>query len=108
MIRAAIIGIGTWGRNLVTAVHESEAIKFVAGATRTPAAAESFCRQNAIRLMGSYEEVLADGELDAVVLATPHSMHSEQFIAAAKAGKHVFVEKPLGVTAKSSEKAVAA
>jgi predicted dehydrogenase len=108
MIRAAIIGIGTWGRNLVTATQGSDAIKFVAGSTRTPQTAELFCEQHGIRLMESYEEVLAYGELDAVVLATPHSMHCEQIIAAAKAGKHVFVEKPLGVHAKSAEQAVAA
>ena len=109
MIRAAIVGIGTWGRNLVEAVQgKSELIRFVAGATRTPAAAALYCKQQGIRLMESYEEVLAYGEIDAVVLATPHSMHCEQIIAAAKAGKHVFVEKPLGVEAKSAAQAVAA
>jgi len=108
MIRAAIVGIGTWGRNLVEAAQDSEAIKFVAGATRTPAAAHSFCLQHGIRLLDSYEDLLAKRDLDAVVLATPHSMHCEQIIAAAKAGKHVFVEKPLGVDAKSAEQAAAA
>ena len=108
MIRAAIVGIGTWGRNLVTAVEGSELIRFVAGATRTPATAELFCKQHGMRLMDSYEDLLAYGEFDAVVLATPHSMHCDQIVAAAKAGKHVFVEKPLGVDAKSAEQAVAA
>src|SRR2546425_7130617 len=109
MIRAAIVGIGTWGRNLVDAVqNKSELIRFVAGATRTPAAAELFCKQRGIRLMESYEALLAYAEIDAVVLATPHSMHCEQIIAAAKAGKHVFVEKPLGVDAQSAEQAVTA
>jgi len=108
MIRAAIVGIGTWGRNLVAAVEGSELIRFVAGATRTPATAELFCKQHGIRLMESYEEVLAHGEIDAVVLATPHSMHCEQIVAAAKAGRHVFVEKPLGVDLRSAEEAVAA
>ncbi|HZE59323.1 MAG TPA: Gfo/Idh/MocA family oxidoreductase [Burkholderiales bacterium] len=108
MIRAAIVGIGTWGRNLVAAVEGSEVIRFVAGATRTPATAELFCKQHGIRLMDSYDDLLAYGELDAVVLATPHSMHCEQIVAAAKAGKHVFVEKPLGLDAKDAERAVAA
>src|SRR5579859_1484372 len=108
MIRAAIVGIGTWGRNLVTAVEGSELIRFVAGATRTPATAELFCKQQGMRLMDSYEDLLAYGEFDAVVLATPHSMHCDQIVAAAKAGKHVFVEKPLGVDASSAEQAVAA
>src|SRR5438132_478113 len=92
MIRAAIVGIGTWGRNLVGAVQgKSELIGFVAGATRTPATAELYCKQQGIRLMESYAEVLAYGEIDAVVLATPHSMHCEQIVAAALylAGSHI-------------------
>ena len=109
MIRAGIVGIGTWGRNLIAAVQgKSEVIRFVAGATRTRASAELYCQQQGIRLMASYEELLADTEIDAVVLATPHSAHCEQVIAAAKAHKHVFVEKPLGVDAKLAEEAVAA
>src|SRR4051812_830397 len=106
MIRAAIVGIGTWGRNLVEATKGSNAIRFVAGATRTPSAAQAFCEQHGIRLRDRYDDLLADREVDAVVLATPHSMHCEQIIAAAKAGKHVFVEKPLGVDARSAEQAV--
>src|SRR5438477_585342 len=109
MIRAGIVGIGTWGRNLIAAVQgKSDLIRFVAGATRTPATAELYCKQQGIRLTESYEELLAYAEIDAVVLATPHSAHCEQIIAAAKAHKHVFVEKPLGVDAKLAEEAVAA
>jgi predicted dehydrogenase len=109
MLRAAIVGIGTWGRNLVTSVQgKSDAIRFVAGATRTPAMAAEFCGQLGIRLAASYEALLNDREVDAVVLATPHSQHCTQIVAAARAGKHVFTEKPLGVDAASSAEAVAA
>lgn len=109
MLRAAIVGIGTWGRNLVTSVQgRSDAIRFVAGATRTPAKAADFCSQHDLRLVGSYEELLKDPGIDALVLATPHSQHCEQIIAAARAGKHAFTEKPLGVDAQSSAEAVAA
>ena len=108
MIRAAIVGIGTWGRNLVESAQDSGTIKFVAGATRTPGKADAFCKQHGIHLMESYEALLASNDVDALVLATPHSMHCEQIVAAAKAGKHAFVEKPLGVTAKSAGEAVAA
>jgi predicted dehydrogenase len=109
MLRAAIVGIGTWGRNLVASVQgKSEVIRFVAGATRTPGKAADFCRQQGIRLVPSYEQLLGDAEVDAVVLATPHSRHCAQIIAAARAGKHVFTEKPLGVDAASSAAAVAA
>jgi predicted dehydrogenase len=102
-VRAAIIGMGGWGQNLVNSVQgKSDLIQFVAGATRTPARAEGFSRRYGIPIRASYEAVLADASVDAVVLATPHSMHTEQIIAAARAGKHVFTEKPLGLTADSS------
>src|SRR5881394_1886591 len=109
MIRAAIVGIGTWGRNLVSSVHgTSERIRFVAGATRTPDKARAWCEQHGIRLADRYETLLADKSIDAVVLATPHSLHCEQIVAAAKAGKHVFVEKPLGLDAREAGAAVRA
>ena len=96
-VRAAIIGMGSWGQNLVNSVQgKSELIQFVAGATRTPGRAEEFSRRHGIPLQASFEAVLADPSIDAVVLATPHSMHTEQIVAAARAGKHVFTEKPLG------------
>ena len=107
MIRAAIVGMGTWGQSLVTSVQgKSDAIRFVAGTTRTPAKAIEFAAKHGIRMVETYEHVLADGDIDAVVLATPHSMHSAQILAAASAGKAVFVEKPLGLTRQLSEEAV--
>jgi predicted dehydrogenase len=108
MLRAAIVGIGTWGQNLVRAVQGSGRIRFVAGATRTPARAEEFCARHGIALLGTYEELLRRDDVQAVVLATPHSQHCEEIVAAAKAGKHVFVEKPLGLSREDAIRAVAA
>jgi len=109
VIRAAIVGIGTWGRNLVSSVQgTSDHIRFVAGATRTPEKARQWCEQQGIRLLDSYESLLRQDDVDAVVLATPHSAHCEQIVAAAKAGKHVFVEKPLGLDAREARAAVQA
>ncbi|MFL6574571.1 MAG: Gfo/Idh/MocA family protein [Burkholderiales bacterium] len=108
MIQAAIVGLGTWGRHLVSAVQgKSDVIRFTAGATRTPAKAADFCKVHRIRLLPAYEDVLAEPGVEAVVLATPHSTHAEQIAAAAKAGKHVFVEKPLGLSRAECERAVA-
>ncbi len=108
-VRAAIVGLGSWGQNLVSCVQgKSDLIRFAAGATRTPARAADFAARHGIPLQASYAAVLADPSIDAVVLATPHSMHAEQIVAAARAGKHVFTEKPLGLTTAESAAAVRA
>src|SRR4029077_6859174 len=65
-------------------------------------------RTQGFRLAESYEALLVDPEGDAVVLATPHSLHSQQVVAAAGAGKHVFCEKPFALTKPDAEAAVAA
>jgi len=109
MIRAAIIGLGTWGQNLVRSVHGvSPAIRFVAAATRTPDKSRDFAQSHGLRMLPRYEDVLTDPEIDAVVLATPHSLHTDQIVAAARAGKHVFSEKPLGLDAASAQRAAQA
>jgi len=108
MIQAAIVGLGTWGQHLVASVQgKSDVIRFTAGATRTPSKASDFCARHGIRLADSYEALLKEKSIDAVVLATPHSTHAEQIAAAARAGKHVFVEKPLGLSRAECERAVA-
>jgi predicted dehydrogenase len=109
MINAAIVGIGRWGQGLVSSVQgSSEQIKFTAGVTRTRAKAEDFCSDNKIDLRDDYAELLSDNSIDAIVLATPHTQHEDQIVAAAKAGKHVFTEKPFTLSKASAERAVAA
>ena len=74
MIRTGLVGMGLWGRHLVASVHEkSELIRFVAVATRTPTNATGFAATHGIRMLPSYEALLADPEVDAIVLATPHT-----------------------------------
>lgn len=108
MINAAIVGIGRWGQYLVTSVQGASAhIKFTAGVTRTKSKAEDFCSEQRIDLRDSYDDLLNDPDIDAVVLATPHTQHEDQIIAAAKAGKHVFTEKPFTLDRPSAERAVA-
>jgi predicted dehydrogenase len=109
MIRAAILGLGRWGRSLVSSVQGKSAdIVFVAAHTRTRASAEEFCRQKDLRFVDTYAEILADPAIDAVVLATPHSLHAEQIAQAAAAGKHVFVEKPMTLDLASARAAAEA
>jgi predicted dehydrogenase len=109
MIRAAIVGIGRWGRMLVDSVQgKSTAIRFTAGHTRTRASAEAFCADNGIVLQDDLDAILVDPAIDAVVFATPHSQHAAQVERAAAAGKHVFMEKPFTLDVKSAEAALAA
>src|SRR5580700_3142742 len=105
MIRAAIVGLGRWGRSLVASVSgKSEEIGFVLACTRTRGPAEDFCREHKLSLIDSYEEVTRRSDVDAVVLATPHSLHEAQALEAIAAGKHVFVEKPLTLDLKSAHR----
>jgi len=109
MIRAAIVGLGRWGRSLVASVQgKSAQLRFVRAHTRTRASAEEFCRQHDVPLVDSYEQILADPDVDAIVLATPHSLHETQIIAAAAAGKHVHVEKPITLDRAGADRAVEA
>lgn len=105
MIRAGIVGLGRWGRTLVRAVADaSDDIRFVAAATRTHVGAEDFCHANNMALVDTYDALLCRPDVDAVVLATPHSQHEGQALAALTAGKHVFVEKPLTLDHKSARR----
>ncbi len=109
MIDAAILGIGEWGRRLVRSVQgESEAIRFVAGATGRKERARAFAEDTGIELRDGLADLLSDDRIDAVVLATPHSRHAEQVMQVAAAGKAVLVEKPFTLTRASAEAAARA
>jgi len=98
MIGAAVVGLGWWGRHLVESVQESsERIRFVRAADIAPEPARDFAARHDLRLSANYADVLADPDVQAVVLTTPHACHVDQALQAAEAGKHVFVEKPLAL-----------
>ena len=109
MIEAAIVGLGRWGQRLVTSVQgKSDRIRFVRGMVRNPDKARAFSTAHDLQLSADYADVLADKRVQAVVLATPHSTHLEQIVAAARAGKAVLCEKPLALTRADAERAVEA
>ncbi|HTI67908.1 MAG TPA: Gfo/Idh/MocA family oxidoreductase [Caulobacteraceae bacterium] len=106
MLRAGIVGLGWWGGTLVDAVQASDAVRFTAAATRRRSEADqAFARERGLKLY-SYEDMVADPEVDAVVLATPPAGHLQQIAAAAAAGKHVFCEKPFAMTKADAQGAV--
>jgi predicted dehydrogenase len=108
MINAAIVGLGRWGRNHVTAVAGSRRIRYVRGVTRNPAPAQDFAAQHGLTLSRDLADALADPEIDAVFLATPHSQHVDEVVAVAAAGKAVWCEKPLALTRAEAVRAVEA
>jgi len=109
MIRAAIVGLGGWGQKLVNSIHgKSDKIRIVAGVLRHPEKAQAYADAKGFPLLNSLDKALADPNIDAIVLATPHTAHAEQIIACAKAGKPVFTEKPFTLTSESARAALRA
>ncbi|MDB5602597.1 MAG: oxidoreductase family protein [Xanthobacteraceae bacterium] len=108
MINAAIIGLGRWGKSLVSAVQGSERLRFVHGVSQEPDEARDFTTKHGLRLSTDLRDVLADPQVQAVFLATPHSLHVEQVQAVAANGRAVWCEKPLALTRTEAARAVEA
>ncbi|MGY3693702.1 putative dehydrogenase [Bradyrhizobium sp. USDA 3240] len=97
MINCAIAGLGRWGRALVQAAQSEPRLRIVRAVEPDTSGAADFCAAHGLSPAASLEAVLAEPDIDAVLLATPHSLHRNQVIAAARAGKQVFCEKPLAL-----------
>lgn len=109
MIDAAIVGLGRWGKTLVEAVQgKSGALRFTHGVSRSPERHSDFAAKHRLELVNELGAVLANRSIDAVVLATPHSLHCGQVVAVAVAGKAVFCEKPLTLKKAEAARAVEA
>lgn len=109
MIKIAVVGAGGWGINHVRAFARARDARLVAVADQSEAAvnrAAGFA-PNAARFR-DLDEVLAVPDIDAVVLATPASAHAEHACKVLKAGKHVFVEKPLALSTADAEQVLRA
>jgi predicted dehydrogenase len=109
MINAAIVGLGWWGKNIVEAVqNKSEKLRFVHGVTKEPDSVRELAQRLDFRLSEDIDAVLNDPQVQAVVLATPHTLHADQVVRVARAGKPVFCEKPLALKRADAARAVAA
>jgi predicted dehydrogenase len=109
MIDAAIIGLGRWGKSIVTAAQgKSPRLRFIRGVSKEPEQVQDFAAMHGFALSTEFDEAVADPRVQAVFLATPHSLHVDQIIAVAAAGKPVWCEKPLALTRAEAERAIAA
>ena len=107
-VRACLVGLGWWGGEHAKAARRVENLQVTACFCRTPGKRAAFAAEHGYRAMESWEAVLRDPGIEALILATPHSTHARLVEEAASAGKHVFVEKPFVLHVPDGQRAIAA
>ena len=109
MIKVVVVGTGWWGMELAGACRDVPGdVEILGCCSLSETERQKFQAEFGGRIFEALEDVLSESDVDAVLLATPHSLHWQQVIAAAEAGKHVFCEKPLALNAETASKAIAA
>jgi predicted dehydrogenase len=104
-----ILTTGWIARKFVTDLRQSRTGRLAAVGARRLADAERFAADfGGARAHGSYEALLADPEVQAVYIGTPHPLHAEWAIKAAAAGKHILCEKPLALRLADAQRIIAA
>ena len=97
-LRVASIGMGWWSDVLADAMQRSQKLEIVGCYTRSEAKRQAFARKYGCKAYASYADALGDRSIAAIVNTTPNDVHRETTIAAARAGKHVFLDKPIANT----------
>lgn len=105
-VKVALIGLGWWGRKMAAVLQKAKDDIAIACAAEPNPAGREFAAANGFTLYGSDTEALGHPGVEAVILATPHSLHAEQIERAVAAGKHIFCEKPLALTQAGAEAVV--
>ena len=94
-VKWGIVSTADINRKVIPGAHASEKVDLVAVASRDQARADEYAREWKIpRAFGSYDDLLADPEVEAVYISLPNTMHAEWSIRSLEAGKHVLCEKP--------------
>jgi predicted dehydrogenase len=105
-VKVAMIGLGWWGRKMTAVLQKAASdIEIVCAAEPSPEGAE-FAAANGFTHYASFKDAVKHPGVEAVILATPHSLHAAQIRASVAAKKHIFCEKPLALTRKGAESAV--
>ncbi len=97
-VKVACIGMGWWSDVLADAITRSDKIKIVSCYTRTEEKRKAFAAKYGCKAAPTYEAVLEDRGVDAIINTTPNNVHLETTRAAAAAGKHTFLDKPIATT----------
>lgn len=106
-LRLGLLSTARINRRILAPARESELVEVAAVASRDRSRAEAYAREHGIgRSHGSYEELLADPEVDAVYIALPNALHVEWSQRAIEAGKHVLCEKPLALSSTDARRMI--
>jgi len=97
-IKVGIVGLGRWAKVLARAAAKSDRLQIAAGYSRGLDKREAFAREFGIPTVESFDAILADPALEGVILTVPNEQHLPLAVAVAKAGKHVYTEKPIAST----------
>jgi predicted dehydrogenase len=106
-VKVASVGLGWWGKELARGARAA-GLEVVSCYARTEEARNAFAGEVGCQPASRLEEVLADPTIDALLVATPHRTHRHLVEAAARAGKHVFIEKPLAMSVEDARACVEA
>jgi predicted dehydrogenase len=107
-LRVACIGMGWWSDVLADAIARSGKLKIAACYTRSAEKRAKFAAKYGCEPAASYEAILGDRSIEAIVNTTPNNVHLETTRAAAAAGKHVFLDKPIANTVADARAITAA
>jgi len=102
-LRVAALGMGWWSDVLADAMTRSDKLQIVACFTRSEEKRDAFAAKYGCRAAASYEEILKDPSIVAIINTTPNNVHLETTEAAARAGKHVFLDKPIANTVREGQ-----
>jgi predicted dehydrogenase len=97
-LRVACLGMGWWSDVLADAIKRTDTIEIVSCYTRSEDKRAAFAKKYGCKPAASYEEVLKDKSIEAIINTTPNNAHLETTRAAAEAGKHTFLDKPIANT----------
>ena len=105
MIKAASVGLGWWADEQAISIQsKSKKIKIVSCYSRSKKKRINFSKKFKTEYHNSYNALIKDKNIDAILLTTPHSLHAKHTIQALQNGKHVFVEKPMATKSIGAKK----
>ena len=107
MIKTALIGFGWWGQHIARRLVDNPNFELVC-VVEPVKALHNGIKRLGVKVLENYEDALSFPEVEALIITSPNDLHDEQVVQAASAGKHVFCEKPLSLSAAGAKASIKA